>query len=391
MINKEVLKKRVVITGRGSGGHISSAKSIIDELDKHFILNENNFLYIGSDLGMEGEKPGNSLEMRIFKDEDFKQVYIRGGKLQRRFSFRTLYLLSRTVLGFIDAFKILNKFRPNIVISTGGFVSVPVCLVANMFKAKIFLHEQTSTVGLSNRIVSKIAEKIFVAYPSSAKYFPQGKVIHSGNLVRNEIFSTSGRGNIVEGMKKMIVQSDELPIIYISGGSLGSHIINEVVKESLPMLLQDFQLILQTGDSKVTNDYQLLCLEKEKLSEDLKERLIVTSYIKNEEIGFVLNNIDLFIGRAGANTVYELGLLRIPSILIPIPWVTHNEQLENAKILESVGLAKILHEEELTPEKLQVLLRLDSKEKLVIDEKKASEIFVLNAAEEIIKNINFKD
>ena len=78
------------------------------------------------------------------------------------------------------------------------------------------------------------------------------------------------------------------------------------------MLLQDFQLVLQTGDSIITNDYQLLCLEKEKLSEDLKERLIVTSYIKNEEIGFVLNNIDLFIGRAGANTVYELGLLRIP-------------------------------------------------------------------------------
>jgi len=192
-------------------------------------------------------------------------------------------------------------------------------------------------------------------------------------------------------MRKMIAQSDELPIIYISGGSLGSHVINEVIKESLPILLQDFQLILQTGDSKITNDYQLLCLEKEKLSNDLKERIVVTKYVGNEQIGFVLNNIDLFIGRAGANTVYELGLLRIPSILIPIPWVTHNEQQENAKILESVGLAKIIHEGEFTPEKLQVLLRLFSKEKLVIDEKKANEIFVLKAAEKIIQNINFRD
>ncbi|HPR92218.1 MAG TPA: glycosyltransferase, partial [Candidatus Dojkabacteria bacterium] len=82
---------------------------------------------------------------------------------------------------------------------------------------------------------------------------------------------------------------------------------------------------------------------------------------------------------------------RIPSILIPIPWVTHNEQQENAKILESVGLAKIIHEGEFTPEKLQVLLRLFSKEKLVIDEKKANEIFVLKAAEKIIQNINFRD
>lgn len=391
MINKEVLAKKIIVTGGGSGGHISSAKSIIEELDKQFILNENNFLYIGSDLGMEGEKPGNSLEMKIFKNENFKQLYIRGGKLQRRFTFRTIYLFLRTILGFVDSFKILNKFHPDIVISTGGFVSVPVCIVANFFKAQIFLHEQTATVGLSNRIVSKFAKKIFVAYPSSIKFFPREKVIHSGNLVREEIFFNSGRGPIIEEMRKMIAQSDELPIIYISGGSLGSHVINEVIKESLPILLQDYQLILQTGDSKITNDYQLLCLEKEKLSNDLKERLVVTKYIGNEQIGFVLNNIDLFIGRAGANTVYELGLLRIPSILIPIPWVTHNEQQENAKILESVGLAKIIHEGEFTPEKLQVLLRLFSKEKLVIDEKKANEIFVLKAAEKIIQNINFRD
>jgi len=117
--------------------------------------------------------------------------------------------------------------------------------------------------------------------------------------------------------------------------------------------------------------------------------MVVTKYIGNEEIGFVLNNTDLFIGRAGANTVYELGLLRIPSILIPIPWVTHNEQMENAKVLESVGLARIINEGELTPEKLQVTLRLFSKEKIDVNEKKANEIFIKNAAFKIIKNINF--
>jgi len=389
MDNKEVLKKKIIVTGGGSGGHISSAKAIIDALDEKFILNDNNFLYVGSDLGREKEKPGFSLEMKIFKDEWFNQKYIRGGKLQRRFSIRALFLLLRTILSFLDSFKVIKEFKPDIVISTGGFVSVPICSVAKIYKARIYLHEQTATVGLSNKIVAKFAEKIFIAYPSSTKYFPEEKVIHTGNLVRREVFENVGRGGITESVKKMIIHQEDLPIIYVSGGSFGSHIINNVIKESLLLLLQDYQLILQTGDSKITNDYQLLCLEKEKLSNDLKERLVVTKYIGNEQIGFVLNNTDLFIGRAGANTVYELGLLRIPSILIPIPWVTHNEQMENAKVLESIGLARIINEGELTPEKLQVTLRLFSKEKIDVNEKKANEIFIKNAAFKIIKNINF--
>lgn len=198
-----------------------------------------------------------------------------------------------------------------------------------------------------------------------------------------------GRGGITESVKKMIIHQEDLPIIYVSGGSFGSHIINNVIKESLLLLLQDYQLILQTGDNNITNDFKLLSLERDKLTDELKERMVVTKYIGNEEIGFVLNNTDLFIGRAGANTVYELGLLRIPSILIPIPWVTHNEQMENAKVLESIGLARIINEGELTPEKLQVTLRLFSKEKIDVNEKKANEIFIKNAAFKIIKNINF--
>jgi UDP-N-acetylglucosamine--N-acetylmuramyl-(pentapeptide) pyrophosphoryl-undecaprenol N-acetylglucosamine transferase len=389
MNNKEVLKKKIIVTGGGSGGHISSAKAIIDALDEKFILNDNNFLYVGSDLGREKEKPGFSLEMKIFKDEWFNQKYIRGGKLQRRFSIRALFLLLRTILSFLDSFKVIKEFKPDIVISTGGFVSVPICSVAKIYKARIYLHEQTATVGLSNKIVAKFAEKIFIAYPSSTKYFPEEKVIHTGNLVRREVFENVGRGGITESVKKMIIHQEDLPIIYVSGGSFGSHIINNVIKESLLLLLQDYQLILQTGDNNITNDFKLLSLERDKLTDELKERMVVTKYIGNEEIGFVLNNTDLFIGRAGANTVYELGLLRIPSILIPIPWVTHNEQMENAKVLESVGLARIINEGELTPEKLQVTLRLFSKEKIDVNEKKANEIFIKNAAFKIIKNINF--
>lgn len=388
MEGKKILKKKIIVTGGGSGGHISTAKAIIDKLRERYEINDNNFLYVGSDLGMEREKPGSSLEMKVFKNETFSKKYIRGGKLQRSLSLNGIFLLFRTILGFWDSFQILRKFKPDIIISTGGFVSVPVCLVGKMLKAKIYLHEQTAAVGLSNKIVSKYAESIFITFPISAKYFPNKKTIHTGNLVRDEIFEKYGTGPVADAVKKMLELQEEYPIIYISGGSLGSHVINETVKDSLLRLLQDYQIIIQTGDSKITNDYQLLQLEREKLSEDLKKRLCVTKYIGNEEIGTVLNNIDLFVGRSGANTVYEMGVLQIPSIFIPIPWVTHNEQMRNAKILEEVGLAKIIKEGELTPEKLQITITLFLKKVKDIDQKKLKDTFILGAADKIIDSID---
>ncbi|HKM19948.1 MAG TPA: glycosyltransferase [Candidatus Dojkabacteria bacterium] len=387
---REELKKKIIITGGGSGGHISAAKAIIDEIKERFRITSDNLLYIGSDLGMVGEKPGSSLDMKVMKKERINQRYIRGGKLQRRFSLRGIYLLLRTILGFVDSYKILSKYKPDIIISTGGFVTVPVCLIGKFFfKAKIYLHEQTAAVGLSNKIVGKYAEKILIAYPLSEDYFPKEKTILTGNPVRKEVFLDSGKTPLTTKLKKMIEQQEEFPIIYISGGSLGSHLINKTIKQSMINLLQDFQIILQTGDSQITNDYNLLNLEKDKLEPELRERIFITKYVQDNEIGCVFNNIDMFIGRAGANTVYEMGLMSIPSILIPIPWVTHNEQMRNAEVLKDVGLARIIREGELTPEKLVMTTNLFAQEKRHVDEEKRKRIFIPNAAQKIVDNINF--
>lgn len=380
-------EKKLVVTGGGSGGHISTASAIISALERTHKINNDNFLYIGGDLGMTNEKPGNSLEQKIFANESFNKKYIRAGKLQRNFSVHGIFLLLRTLLGFIDSYKILKDFKPDIVLSTGGFVSVPVCLTAKMLKSKVYLHEQTAVVGLSNKIVSRYCEKIFIAFPSSKRYFPKEKTIHTGNLIRPEIFYKSGKGKVTDALRKMLVLQEDLPIVYISGGSLGSHIINRTVKEALPSLLQDFQIILQTGDNREFRDYELLVKEKKKLSSNLQDRFLPTKYIGNKEIGFVLNNIDFFVGRSGANTVYEMGVLQIPSIFIPIPWVTHNEQEENAKILEKLGLAEILNEGELTPENLVLKMRRFYEKEKNYDPLEIEDIFLRNAQEKILKEI----
>jgi UDP-N-acetylglucosamine--N-acetylmuramyl-(pentapeptide) pyrophosphoryl-undecaprenol N-acetylglucosamine transferase len=357
MEQRKTLSKKIIVTGGGSGGHVSVSSALIDGLKEKFNIPYENLLYIGGDLGMVNEKHGESIEQKRFKNADFQTEYIRAGKLQRTLSIKGVLLTFRTILGFTDSFKIINKFKPDIIISTGGFVSVPVCIAAHFKKIPIYLHEQTAAIGLSNKIVSKFAEKIFVTFEESIKYFPKEKTFHTGNVVRKAIFQKNGEGEIIKPLKKMIEKQEKYPIIYISGGGQGSHIINTVVRESLPLLLQNFQIVLQTGDNQEYKDYNLCINDKSKLSVEQQERFLPIKYILDKEIGFLFSNIDMYAGRSGANTAYEMGVMAIPSIFIPIPWVTHNEQEKNAKVLADLGIAEILPEGELSREQLVLSIK----------------------------------
>jgi UDP-N-acetylglucosamine--N-acetylmuramyl-(pentapeptide) pyrophosphoryl-undecaprenol N-acetylglucosamine transferase len=386
-MDKKPLNKKIIVTGGGSGGHISAALSVISSLEEKYVLDKNHFLYIGGDLGMEGEKPGNSLEQKLMRGKSFECKFIRAGKLQRSFSLNAVKLLFRTILGLKDSYKIIKNFRPDIVISTGGYVTVSVCLTAKLLKSKIYLHEQTATVGLTNKIVGNLAEKIFISFPSSLKYFPEGKAVLTGNLIRPEIFETKAQGNFAENIKDMVKNKDVYPIIYISGGGLGSHLINETVKDSLKLLLQKYQVILQTGDNKVFNDYKTLIRYKEHLDKNLKSRFLPVSFIQAKDLGYLLHNIDAYVGRAGANTVYEMGVLQIPSIFIPIPWVTHNEQYRNAEVLVNLGLAEIIQEGELTSSYLLLRLEKFLQKDKKINKKELEKVFRTDAIKTILKEI----
>lgn len=389
MKNKNI-SDRIVVTGGGSGGHVSCADAIITELHKRYNLNDTNFLYVGGDLGLSGEKYGNSLEMRYFKNTDFNKQFIRSGKLQRVFSVKSVTLLFRTFLGFIDSYKILKKFKPTIIISTGGYTSVPVCLTGKFLGARIYLHEQTSTVGLSNKIISKFSEKIFLTYTASQKYFDKNKCIHVGCPIRPSIFTHDGKGKYIPILNEMIQNKEKYPLIYISGGGLGSHTINTAITNDLEKFLNNFQIILQTGDSQTYKDYEKAVDTASKLPQELKKRFLPIKYVNEEWIGFLYGNISAYAGRAGANTVYEIGVLRIPSVFIPIPWVTHNEQEENAKILVKIGLSEIVMESSLSFETLnEALISVLSKERQ-LDEEELSKTFKTDAVQKMIDNINIK-
>ncbi|PKN02902.1 hypothetical protein CVU76_02665 [Candidatus Dojkabacteria bacterium HGW-Dojkabacteria-1] len=381
--------KKILVVGGGSGGHLSSANALLESMLDEYMIPAENIVYVGGDLGMEGERVGNSLEQKQMVNKPYSVYFLRAGKLQRQISFNTVKLLFRTILGFFDAVKILKIEKPNLVISTGGFVSVPICIISWISKIPIYLHEQTASVGLSNKIVGKLAKRVYVSFKESTKYFSKGKALHVGNNVRKAIFTKEKNDNTSKEIVEIFKNSKEFPVIYVSGGSLGSHILNRKVISSLNQLLEKYSVILQTGDNQQFKDFEYALGKKLELDENISRRFLPVKYIEKENIGYVLNNMHLFVGRSGANTVYEIGVLKKNALFIPIPWVTHNEQYLNAKVLENIGTAKILEEKYLTESNLlDEIQRLEEQLKLrEIQYEKLDELFPINATSRILDDI----
>lgn len=380
---------KILITGGGSGGHLSVSKTFINSLIEEYDIPSQNILYVGGDLGMEGEQKGNSLEQKQFKDAVFKTEYIRAGKLQRKISPKTVSLLFRSLLGFSDSQKIVKKFKPTFILSSGGFVSVPVCIAGWIHHVPIYLHEQTASVGLSNKIIGKFAKKIFVSFKDSVKHFRLDKTTHVGNVVRKEIFQKEKSDRTDKEIVSLMVTNKQLPFVYISGGSLGSHSINIKVFNSLRTVLKKYRVLLQTGDNEIYKDFEKGLEMVNTLTGEERERIVIKKYIDKDSIGYVLNNMDIFVGRAGANTVYEIGVLKKNALFIPIPWVTHNEQYLNAKVLSDIGTANILEERYLDESNLvEEITRVQEQVKVrKIDNEKLEKVFPTNAASSILEDI----
>lgn len=386
MLKSEI---KILITGGGSGGHLSVADALIRTLINDYNIPNQNICYIGSDLGMEGEKKGKSLDMKYFNDLNIKKYFIRAGKLQRRVSLSSILLPFRTVLGFFDSIKILFNQKPTLVISTGGFVSVPVCIAAYLFNKPIYLHEQTASVGLSNRIVGIFAKRIYVSFRDSLKYFNRGKSVHIGNIVRKDIFVKNITNQTDRDIVNLFNIHDDKPVIYVSGGSLGSHLLNEKIFSCIDSLLDSYRVLLQTGDNEILRDFDKGSEIKKNLIEEKQSSFVIKKYIDSNSIGYVLNNMDIFVGRSGANSVYELGVLKKFALLIPIPWVTHNEQYLNAKVLEEIGLANILEEKYLNESNIkEEIEKLRERIKVRrINADKVESVFPTNATTRLLEDV----
>lgn len=336
---------KILLTGGGSGGHVSPALAVADILRK-----EPNYslLYVGGKLTMEGAT-GPSIEEQLVVPTGVPYVSIRSGKLARdRISPTTIKRLWGAFPGFFDAMKVIKDFKPDVVFSSGGYVSLPVVLAAKMHKIPVVIHEQTAGVGLANSIAGKFATKIAITFPQSAKYFPKTKTILTGNPIRAEILQPQP----IKTEFGQWIESSGLPLLYITGGGLGSHILNTTIESILPEILEQFRVIHQCGSHQKFNDFDRLELARKALPKNKQNHYWPSKYFAANEVSYIYHKSAAAVARSGANTVLEFAAVGMPAIFVPIPWVTNDEQTKNAQVLVEAGLATIIPEKELSGDRL---------------------------------------
>lgn len=328
--------KRVVFTGGGTGGHVYPNIAIYEELQEKYP--GSSFLYIGVEKGAE-----NRIVKNLSNPIDFVSVRSKGLP-QKIKSIKTIFALLDIFLGAVKSFFILRKFKPDIIIGSGGYVAAPVLLAASLLKLKVFIHEQNAVPGRLNRAIARFAVRIGVSFSSTAQFFPEEKVIFTGYPLRKSI--RYSRDADIKSKYKIPAQNK---VIFIFGGSVGARTINEAAAEAIPMFLATAGLtvILSTGRgySKEYKAYEdtIKIFGDIGIPPEVEGRLIVREYFDN--IDEIYSISDLVIARAGAGTIKEITTLGIPSILVPKIDVPGDHQILNAREVEKTGGARIIYEE----------------------------------------------
>ncbi|HMS22681.1 MAG TPA: UDP-N-acetylglucosamine--N-acetylmuramyl-(pentapeptide) pyrophosphoryl-undecaprenol N-acetylglucosamine transferase [Candidatus Levybacteria bacterium] len=315
-------KSKIILTG----GHLAPLLAVYEVLSK-----KASCVVVGRRHTFEADKT-ESLEYTLFKKENIPFYNLPAARLQRKFTKHTIPSLFRSPSAFIRARSVLSHERPDVILTFGGYIGLPVALAAYVKGIPIVLHEQTLRAGLTNRTIGKIATKICISYPTSARFFPSEKTVVTGNPVRPEVFTIYDSLKLPAG----------LPVLYVTGGSAGAHALNTIIEYILPNLLRNFVVIHQTGDAQEFKDYERLTKLKENLPEDLRDRYVLKKFILPKEIGWVYKQADVILSRSGANTVAELIALHKKALLIPLPFGQQEEQLENAKYYESTNLGEYI-------------------------------------------------
>lgn len=325
---------RIVLTGGGSGGHIFPLIAVAKELREQ---DENlELLYIGTSAQM------GKLAEEVMNEEGIPVKNILTGKLRRYFSFEYFLDFFRFPIGIIQSLFHMLVFMPDAVFSKGGYASVPVVLVAWLYKIPVLSHDSDVTPGWANRICGKFSKYVAVSYPATRKYFVDNKVLLTGNPIRKEL--TEG---IPERAYKKWNYHAEVPVVFIIGGSQGSQIINHAIIKILQKLTKIAQIVHVTG----INNYEQIVREAGKRGfKSGHSKYTAVPFLNRDEMADMYSIASLVISRAGANSITEIAANKLVSILIPME--SHDQPM-NAFALARSGGTVVLDEANLGPHILE--------------------------------------
>ena len=310
--------KKIILTGGGTAGHVTPNIALLPHLQE-----------LGYEIDYIGSYDG--IEKRLI--EDFKIPYygISTGKFRRYFDVKNFSDPFRVIKGYSEARKIMKEIKPDVVFSKGGFVSVPVVRAAASLDIPCIIHESDMTPGLANKLCIPVAAKVCCNFPETLKLLPEDKAVLTGSPIREEL----AKGNKIAAYDLCGFRSDK-PVIMVIGGSLGAATVNKVVREALPELLEDFQVVHICGKEKIDN--LLLTTKGYRQFE----------YVK-AELKDLFAMADVVISRAGANSICELLALKKPNIPAAS---SRGDQILNAASFESQGYSMVIREDDLTTRKL---------------------------------------
>lgn len=317
--------KKIVICG----GHLTPSLALIEKLKDEKDI---ELIFFGRKYATEGSK-NISGEYREVNLLNIKFINITAGRLSRKLTLRAFISYLKIPLGFIQSLFYLLLYRPRLIISFGGYISLPVIFCGWLLGIDSISHEQASIPGLANKINYLFVKKMYLTWPQSKKYFPKGKIEVIGNLTRPDIFKKKAYNPQINSFIKKNPN-----YILITGGNQGSHFLNNLIFKN-PGLLKKFSVFHILGTADFKHDHA----NAQKIK---NQNYYSCQFVTSGDIGSVFNNALFAICRSGANTIWELVITAKPAILIPLPQSASGEQQSNARILEEAGSGIVINQED---------------------------------------------
>ena len=365
---------RVVIAAAGTGGHINPGIAIANKIKS--MEKDSEIIFVGTSRG---------LEVDLVPRAGYALKTLRAYGIERKLTLQNIKNLYYTIKSIKEAKKLMQEFKPDVVIGTGGYICMPVIIAANQMKIPTLLHESNAFPGVSVKLLSKKVNTVLLGFEDAKERLPKAKrIVVTGNptKIKKQAFSNAQKSQFIQQMGL----SQGKPIVLVFGGSQGAESINKSFTHIIEKQKnKEYQIMWAAGPAQ----YEMI---KQKLQEahiniEQIENVKIVPYIYNMEE--VISAVDLVVCRSGAMTITEIAIAGKPAIFIPFPFATENHQEYNAKVLEKVGAAKIILDKDLNEELLHHTI-----EKIILNpsqletmSKNTSKVVIDNVEENIYSEV----